>query len=272
MVTRLPGQPHVSDLVLSKIHKGAAILNLAELHPFSGSNEGVFYTFNGSDAEYHSGTDTTDKKISDDQLSEVTIRTKTLYKWLEFSDEEFQDLRVIANAIENKTPYDLYRTLDKDAVGGKSLVPTSGFDGYTATPLEVGATAASWLDAVDAVSDNGYEATGIILDNSFRKVLRAAFVENTNTNQLGTSIRDGIYVGDVPVFFRNLGAGVGVVGDFSQFVVAYNNNLNVVHYDPNSDAYQGRRDKNAVKVSWRVGVGVATQDAFQPITLAASGE
>lgn len=272
MVTNIPAQPTVNEKVLSKIQKGSAALNLAELHPFTGSKEGVFYSFNGSDAEYHSGSDTTDKKVSDDQLTEVTIRTKTLYKWLEFSDEEFQDQRVIANAIENKTPYDLYRTLDKDAVGGKSLVPTSGFDGYTATPIQIDATAASWLDAVDAVSDNGYEATGIILDNSFRKVLRAAFVENTNTNQLGTTVRDGIYVGDVPVFFRNLGEGVGIVGDFRQAVVAYNNSLNVVHYDPNSDAYQGRRDKNAIKVSWRVGYGVATQDAFQPIVLAAAGE
>lgn len=267
MVTNLPGKPKVSDIVFSKIHKGAAILNVAELYPFTGSQEAVFYNFNASDAEFHDGATDTLKNISNDQLDEVTIRTNTLYKWLEFSDTQYKDRRIVANAIENKSAEALYRTLDKVAVRGQEGVPTSGFTGYTTPELTVDETSASWLAAIDSVSLKGYRPSAIIADYSLHATLRAAFVENTMTNQLATSIKDGSYVGDVPIFFRDLGAPVGLVADFSKAVVAYNNTLGVDRYDPKTDAYQGRRNKNAVKISWVVGYGVAVQDAFQPITL-----
>lgn len=272
MVTAIPGKATVSDIVFSKIHKGSAALQVARLYPFTGSQELIAYNYNGEDARYHDGKESTEKVISDDQLTEVNIITKTLYKWLEFSDREWADNRVVANAIENQTAFDLYRTLDKDAVAGQDLVPSSAFTGYTTSPLTIDGTAASVLAAVDAVASNGYQATAAILDVSFKPTLREAFVENTNTNQLGVSIGDGTFIGDVPVYFRNLGAGVGLVGDFDKLIVAYNNELNVVRYLADSDAYQGRRNKNAIKVSWQVGVGVADQAAFQPVALASADD
>lgn len=272
MVTILPGQPKVSDIIVSKIKDGSAALQAARLYPFTGDTQLIAYSYNGEDARYHSGTETADKVVSDETLSEVTITTKTLYKVLKFDDRQWEDQAVVRNAIENQTAFDLYRTLDKDAAAGQDLVPTSAFPGYTATPLTVDGTAASVLAAADVIASNGYQATHGILDNSFIPVLREAFVQGTNTNQLGVNISDGIKVGNITVFFRNLGAGVGVIGDFDKMVVAYNNNLNVARYLHTNDFSLGLQDKNAIKVSWQVGIGVVDQAAFQPVTLATEEE
>lgn len=273
MATDLKLPDHVIEGLIKSAIDDAAIFKVADVRQVSARRDSVVHSFNASPAKFHNPKYSEgDKEVSDDTIDTVEIAMSTLYKLLEFYDFEAEDMPGLIDEIKNTLPAVIRATFDLNAVGGTALVPTSRFTGYTTPSVTVDETAASWEAVLDSITEKGHSANAIILDTRFKPAFKKAVVEGTNSSALMLQVGEGFNLGDVPVYFRKLGANVGLAGDFSQAVVAYHGGIDLELHKP-SDNYELRvRNMTAIYAGLRIGYAVRDQNAFQPFTLATAGE
>lgn len=266
MVTsiNLPADFHAE--LITKATQASAAMALVNVIPTSKKRDLVTYSLNSDLASFHNA-DGTKKSVSDDSLNPVTIIMSTLYKILKFKDFEAEDSPELIDAIKNQLPATLSKTIDV-LVGGGAVVG-SEFDGYTETPLEIDATAASFEAVFDQLAANGHIPNGAILDTSFIPYVKKASTEGTTTNPLNVNVSDGFQLGGVSLYFRKLGAQVGVFGDFSEGVLAVSGDVELDVYSPKDNFSLREENMTAVFAGLRVGYNVGDQTAFAPVTLTA---
>lgn len=269
MVSQLNLPDDFSQEIVFSAKQASAILETANVLAVPHARDLVQYAFDFSDAKFHNADVSTEgeKTVSEDSPTEIKIEMSTLYKILEFKDWEAADANIMIQKIAEQLPSVIASTLDKNAVAGTALVPTSRFAGYTEDAVTVDDSAAAWIAVFDALEANGHTATAAILDNRFKAAIRKAATEGTNINPLNTDVTDGYLLNGARVYFRNLGGNHGVVGDFSKAVVAINGEVETDYFS-HKDSYElAKLDHDALKASVRIGYGVQDQTAFIPVVL-----
>lgn len=265
MSSRITLPADVIDGIIGSAQKASAVAAVATNVTTSSRRDQVAFSLGQGLAAFHAVGPS--KKVSDADLTQVPVKMGSMYKLMEFPDFEADDAPGILASIEANLPGIMAATADAVAVGGTSIIPTSPFTGYKTAPLTVDATVDSWEAAVSAAQAGG-NASAMILDNSFKALLRSAVTEGSTSNPLTVAISDGFTVAGIPAYFRNLGSKKGVIGDFSQAVFAHYNGITIEAHRPEDD--YALRVKNAVAIyaGWRCGFAVADEAAFQPIVAA----
>lgn len=175
------------------------------------------------------------------ELSQITLDIKKAAGTVMFTRELVQDANAdLLPTIDRDVRAAFSEYIDKNALGRSSSgVITGAFNSElseTTQTVELGtggdAIAKAVSDGMALVEDNGYQPTGVILANSGRAALRNArqtvetampvyspgYVQPAD-NLYGLPIR---YTTNLQSFTTTAGAGVvvGIVGDFSQAVLA----------------------------------------------------
>lgn len=265
MATDLKLPAAFSEAIITAAEEMSAATALVNVIPVSTKRDLVTHTFSAGDASFHNG-DGTDKTVSDDELQAVEIFMSTLYKLLEFPDWQAEDAEETVKQIEAALPQVISKTLDK-LVGGGS-VTGARFGGYTETPAVVDATAASWEAVFEALSANGHTPTGAILNTSFKGLIKQATTEGTNINPLNVNVSDGFQLGGIPVYFRDLGDTIGVIGDFDKAILAISGDIDSEFHTPSENYELRKKNMAALYAGLRVGYGIADQTAFVPVAVA----
>lgn len=215
-----------------------------------------------------------DKSENADALTDLEVVLRNLYDLIGFEDFQAEDEPELVAQVQAKEPEKLAKSIDASVFGDEF------WDGpyntaITTNTADVDETAASWQAAIDSITDAGYTPNLILLVNQARKVLKAAYVEDAQTNTL----RDGniTEVDGVRVEFRNLKTGaladgdtVGIVGDFTQLAAVLKDELEVNTYEAASDLAARLKNKDYLFVGTRFGRTAADEDAFCLLNYAAA--
>ena len=248
--------------IIEKSAAGAAVRKLANVEIVSGKGNVKTVSVKDLDVKFH----TTGLKTESGAVTELDINIGSLYSIQYFDDYAQVTGSEIYNTLFEKLPKEYEKALDRQIFG--PVGDTSRFEGFTAGTVEVDETAASWEDAIAVVEDSGYSPTGMILNRKLRRVLSTALTEGSQVNPLTLNIVDGYEVNGIPVYFRDLGEKLGVIGDFDQAVLALGDTIEFNTYYAENDAQLAVMNKDMLKSSLRSGFGVFDQDAFREITLA----
>lgn len=272
MATNIELPADVIEKIFSKTIQGSAVMSLAQLVQVAANRDTGAFTANLTDASYHDPvTANGPKTASDDKIGSFPIHMATMYKALDFPDYQAEDAEFILSDLEEKLPAILIGSFDKSIVASNNVIASSPFrvtEGMDTVVVD--STPETWEALESAVNDAGYNANGMILDNSLKTVVRAALVAGTHSNILSVNPVDGLTVGNIPAYFRNLGganaAVKGIVGDWTQAAVGFNKGVTVKYYD-DDDYNRGMANMNTLLAKWRVGFGIADKAAFKLITL-----
>jgi HK97 family phage major capsid protein len=227
------------------------------------------------------------------ELSQITVDIKKAAGTVMFTDELLEDANAdLLPTLDNDIRGAFAEWVDQNALGRSSSgtivsVFNSELSESTNT-VELGTTgdaiALAVSNAMAAVEDNGYSPTGIILANSGRAALRNArnAVETTQPVYAPgyTQPADSLYglpisyTTNLQSFTTSAGAGVvvGIVGDFSQAVLAVRKDVTrAISTEATIDVsgtlhHLFQQDK--VGVRWETRVGFVAHDlsrAFAPI-------
>lgn len=267
MATNLNLPDSFNEEIISNVKDTAAVMQLANVVAAPKKRDAVQYAMNFTPAAFHNATGAS-KNVSNETVENIEIAMSTLYKMLNFKDWEYSDSVELVDQIANELPKVIQSTLDILAAGG--TVSGARFEGYTTPAVEVDETSASWAAVIDAISAAGETANGAILDNSFKALLRQASTEGTQVNPLNVNVTDGFQLGGVTFYFRNLGEGVGVVGNFDKAVLAINGSVELRKFLPEDNYELQKENLMAVYAGLRVGYAVQNQDAFIPVTVGAA--
>lgn len=246
--------------IIEKSAAGAAIKKLANVEVVSGKGNVKTVNIKDLNVKFH----TTGEKQESGSVSELQINIGSLYSVQYFDDYADVTGSEIYNVLFEKLPREYEKALDRQIFG--PIGDTSRFEGFTESAVVVDDTAASWEAAIETVEDNGYNPTGMILHKKLRSKLTKALTEGSQVNPLTVNIVDGYEVNGIPVYFRDLGEEIGVIGDFDQSVLALGDTLEFNTYYADNDAKLAILNKDMLKTSLRAGFGVFDQKAFVPLT------
>lgn len=262
--------------IFAKTQTLSAVRLLADSRQTTANRDSVAHSLSISNGSFHDPSDPNAglKEYSDADVKMVKIPMGTMYKMIRIPDFQAEDAENLVDEVTAMLPGVLAETLDLAAFGPEYL-PSSPFSGFGASEaFEVDATPESWEAVLDDLNASGYTKNlGMILNSSARGMIRKAVTAGANVNTLNVNPADGYLVGDAEAYFRPIGKAtasgdlVGVVGDFSQAVSAFVEEVTIRVFTPEDSLTATTQNMVTVYAGWRVGF-YAHPEAFRRLVLA----
>lgn len=228
----------------------------------SDEKDRIFYNIGLSDARFHNPV-SENKVVDSDGLTTVEVNLYDLYKIVKVQEFTQKAIPNVIQQLKTSLGQKLGETLQK-AVFGTDAVPTSPFAGFgTAEAIDITSP-----DALAGVFNSVPSASGWIFNKRASGDLRTALSAGTTSNPLGIALPDGtLAFAGVPAYFSNLGVDstviAGVVGDWSQAVLAIDPTITLQAVDGSTDAGLQIEDAAQFKAKIRVGFAVADPASFK---------
>ena len=278
-IMKLNLSPETTETIINKAIEGSKLLSLATVQSAgSRRDQDVYHLDSESPAGLHlSG----DKTVSNDTLSRITIALEPLYKDLAFSDKEFADGSALVTALMERLPNAIGAGIDELALygpknpdGAKASVPnmSSVTDNLNAAePTVLNGTLAPYIATQDAVSNNGDDFDGWLLDRKAQSDLRTAYLANNSGLSIAQQgIDDGFNLLGSPAFFRKGitransvdGKYAGFAGPFKNLIVSIGGQIELNTYDPRVSYALHKSNQFVVSAMLFVGVQVVPNTKF----------
>jgi hypothetical protein len=256
--------------VFSQAIKSSAVLGLCAPRLAPVNKDSVYFTSSYSDASFRTlGNET---PVEDGAFGKFTVHMGTMSKAIEHYAIDAEDAPALIAETKKSLPLVLARTFDRAFF--KDLVPTSPYDVAGIAELPVDETPESWQAVVDHINSNGYNPTGMVLDNSMKVLVRRACSEGViGLNPLSVNPTDGFLIAGVPVYFRDLStangsARHGLIADFTQVATAHTGLIDSTIWGKKDSPELQRRGVTQVISEYRIGAGIADKKAVATIVAA----
>lgn len=254
-VTEIEIPSEVQSKVITDAIDASGLESITNVVRVPNGKSSTFFTLGSQDARFHNPV-SADKTVDTGSVGTLKVDLYDLYIIQRYQDFVPEYSPILIDSIKNEMGSRLGETLQK-SIFGTAVVPTSPW-GSLGTADAIDTTDPK---ALVGEADKVRRANGWIFNADARADLRTALTAGTTQNALTYPVSDGMEVAGIPAYFSTLGVPsttvAGIVGDFSQAVLAVATDLQISVVDGSTDSRMQEMDAVQLKVKMRVGFAAA---------------